>query len=82
MKKSLFWVLLLAVVVFSFFIMQNPTSHLAIGVKTALGIPTQDITPETVFSGYSDSGTIIDQDTFDTGNTTPPAKSTPSKSTS
>ena len=82
MKKSLFWVLLLAVVVFSFFIMQNPTSQLAIGVKTALGIPTQDLTPETVFSGYSDSGMIVDQDTFDTGNSTTPAKTHPSKSTS
>ena len=66
MKKTLFWIVLIGVVALSFFIMQNPTSQFTIGIKTVLGIPTQDLTPETIFSGYTDTGMIVDQDSLDT----------------
>jgi hypothetical protein len=66
MKKTLFWIILIGVVAFSFFIMQNPTSPFAIGIKSTLGIPTQDLIPETIFSGYTDTGIIVDQDSLDT----------------
>lgn len=66
MKKTLFWILLIGVVALSFFIMQNPTSQFSIGIKSTLGIPTQEITPETIFSGYTDSGMILDQDALAT----------------
>lgn len=77
MKKTLFRIVILAVVAFSFFMMQNPTSPFTIGIKSTLGIPNQEPLPEAIFSGYTDSGMAVSQDTLLTGT----SQGSPSSST-